>query len=187
MPQPLRLRGVNFSGTLRALTQRFGAATTARTLARVRGEAGAALREGRITPDGWYPVAWYDALLAAIEAELPREETVCRDLSRAAVTEELSTIFRVISLVATPDFALVNAMRIASTYIDGGKIAVIAAPRGTLHFRFEAFHGYTPRMWQDFAGGMEAVIDLMRLGRLSTEILASDDRSCCDIILRHRS
>lgn len=183
----LRLRGVNFSGTLRALTQRFGSAVAERVLARVPGEAGVALRARHIGAEGWYPVDWYDALLASIEAELPREATVCRDVGRAAVTEDMSTIFSALSFVATPDFALVNATRVAATYIDGGKISVLAARPGLVHFRFDGFHGYTPRMWQDFAGGMEAVIDLMRLVRLSTEITLGDDTSRCEIVLRYQA
>lgn len=180
-----RLRGLNFTGTLRALGHRHGEEIVARVRAHVPGEAGAALREGAISLTGWYPVDWYDALLATIERELPREPSVCRDLARHAVAEDLATIFRALSFVASPDFALVNATRAASMYFDGGTISVIDARPGVLHFRFVGYDGFTPRIWQDFVGGMEAVIDLLRLTRLPTEILAHEDLSRCDVVLRY--
>lgn len=152
----------------------------------MRGEAGEALRRGAITAIGWYPVAWYDALLEAIELELPDEPDVCRELSRAAVTDDLSTVLRALSFVAAPDFAIVNATRVASMYWDGGRISVLDASPTRLHFRFEGYEGFTPRIWRDWIGGIDAVIDALRLERLSTEVLLGGDTSRCEVVVRYR-
>ncbi|AKF07165.1 hypothetical protein [Sandaracinus amylolyticus] len=189
--QERRLKGVNFHGTLRALERRYGDDVLARVRARVEGPGGVALRDGEVVTNGWYPASWYDALLASIEREIPSrasDEGVCRELSRAAVVEDFSTLFRVISLVVSPRSALVNATRIVSRYVDGGRITVIDAREGHIHFAFDEFHGYTRRMWDDFLGGIEAVIDLMRLTRLPSRVISGgqDGDARFEVVIRYQ-
>lgn len=181
----LRTRGLNFTGTLGAVARRYGRATAERVAARVEGEAGELLRQRAFATTRWYSVEWYDQLLEAIERELPNEPDVCREISRAGATEDLNTIFKAISFVASPDFALVNATRVASMYFDGGRISVLDARPGRIHFRFEAFHGFTRRLWADFVGGMEAVIDLLNLERLPTEVVLDADTTRCEVVIRY--
>lgn len=182
-----RLKGVNFHGTLRALARRYGVDVQERVRARIAGPGGAALRDGAIVSNGWYEASWYDALLAAIEAEVP-EPGVCRALSRAAVVEDFSTLFRVISLVVSPNSALANATRVLTRYVDGGNIRVVEAREGHVHFVFDDFHGYTRRMWEDFLGGVEAIVDLMRVERLPTRVLGGggDGDSRFAIVIRYQ-
>jgi hypothetical protein len=142
-----KLRGVNFHGTLRALEKKHGPERASMVRQRVAGEAGEAMRTGAIVTAGWYPASWYDALLAAVEQEFPGERWICRELSHAAVREDFATIFKVISLIVSPNSALLNATRIVGRYVDGGKITVLAARDGEVHFLFEEFHGYSRRMW----------------------------------------
>ncbi len=183
-----KLKGVNFHGTLRALAKAHGAEKLALVRARVKGEPGQALRDGAILTGGWYPASWYDALLSAIEDELPTDRTACRDLARAAVVEDFSTLFRVISLVVSPNSALVNATRIAGRYVDGGKITVVHAKEGEIRFLFEDFHGYTRRMWEDFMGGIEAVLDLMKVQRLPSRVLGGgvDGAGRLELVVRYQ-
>lgn len=181
----LRTRGLNFTGTLGAVARRYGRATAERVAARVQGEPGDLLRDRAFATTRWYPVEWYDQLLEAIERELPDEPEICREISRAGTTEDLHTIFRAISFVASPDFALVNATRVASMYFDGGRISVVDARPGRLHFHFDAFHGFTRRLWADWVGGMEAVIDLLGLERLPTEVSIDADHSRCEVVIRY--
>lgn len=182
-----RLKGVNFHGTLRALGRRHGASVEERVRARIAGPGGAALRDGAIVSNGWYDASWYDALLAAIEAEVP-EPRVCRELSRAAVFEDFSTLFRVISFIVSPNSALTNATRVLTRYVDGGNIRVVDARDGHIHFAFDEFHGYTRRMWDDFLGGVEAIVELMRVERLPTRVLrgGGDGDSHFEIVIRYQ-
>lgn len=179
-----RLKGVNFHGTLRALERRSGAEALARVRAGVGGEGGAALRDGGIVTNGWYPASWYDAVLVAIEAEHPGQRGILRDLSRSAVVDDFSTIFRLISLVMSPERALSNATRVMARYVDGGKVTVLEAKEGMIHFAFDEFHGYTPRMWDDFVGGIEGVLEMMRVQRLPTKLIGGDGARA-EVILRY--
>lgn len=172
-----RLKGVNFHGTLGALERRFGPAVRARVLARVAGEAGEGLRTGAVVTGGWYPASWYDALLSAIEAELPEESDVVRRLSYDAVQHDFKTLFRVVSLVASPAWALDGTTRILTRYVQGGRATMRASSEGLYHVRFDDFHGYTGRMWTDFVAGIEGVLDLMKVTRRPTEIVAGGGES----------
>lgn len=181
------MRGVNFSGMLRALRRRFGDEATARVIAGVGAEIGVQIREERIAIAEWYPVSSYDALLASIERELPEVERAIRDLSRAQVVDDLSGLFRALTLVVSPDFALVNASRAAALYWDGGRISVVRADAETLHFRFTGFDGFTRRCWEDFVGGVEGVMEAMGLAPRETRVLPGEHLSDCDVIVRYRT
>jgi hypothetical protein len=183
-----KLKGVNFHGTLRALERKYGAEALAAVKRRVPGEAGAALRSGAVVTAGWYPASWYDAVLVAIEEQLPTQRGVIRELAHDAVTDDFSTLFKVISIIVSPHSALTNATRIVGRYIDGGKITVLESREGLVHFRFEEFHGYTTRMWEDFVGAMEAIVDLTRVQRLPTKIVAGGkDGPTLEVLLRYQA
>lgn len=185
-PVETRLKGVNFHGTLGALERRFGAAAVANVKARTTGDAGEALRTGAIVTGGWYPAGWYDALLGAIEAEHATVPRIVRELSYDAVTQDFKTLFRVVSLIASPAWALDGTSRIMTRYVQGGRVTVLASTEGTFHVRFDDFHGYTRRMWEDFVAGLEAVIDLMRVTRHPTKIVAGGgDGPSIEVIIRY--
>lgn len=185
-PPEARLKGVNFHGTLGALERRFGKDVVERVKARARGDGGDALRTGAIVTGGWYPAHYYDALLEAIELELPSERGLAHDLSYDAVTNDFQTLFRFVSVVAKPEWALQGATRVMTRYIEGGRVDVRETREGMVHLAFSEFHGYTKRMWEDWVAGLEAVIDMMRVRRLPTKIVSGGgDSSACEIIIRY--
>lgn len=174
--QERKLKGINFHGTLGALERTHGKDVRVRVEARVDGECGDALRHKAIVAGGWYPASWYDALLRAIEAEVPGKG-VCRELSKLAVMNDFSTLFKIVSLIASPETALKNAMRISQRYVDGGKITLVRAEWNEMHIKFDEFYGYTARMWEDFIGGMEGILTLMKLDLLPHKILSGGGNS----------
>jgi len=181
-----RLKGVNFHGTLGALERRFGKDAVARVKARMKGEGGESLRNGGVVSGGWYPASHYDSLLLAIEEEYPSVRGIVADLCRDAVTQDFQTLFRVVSLIATPEWALSGASRVMTRYIENTRVEVKESREGQVHFRFDDFYGYTPRMWEDFVAGIEAVLDLMRIRRLPAKVLAGGrDEPFLEIIIRY--
>lgn len=184
--QEARLKGVNFHGTLGALERRFGKEAVERVKQRTRGDGGDALRTGAIVTGGWYPAHYYDALLEAIELEFPAVRGIVHDLSYEAVTNDFQTLFKVVSLVARPEWALQGASRVMTRYVEGGHVEVREAREGLVHFQFSDFHGYTRRMWEDFVAGLEAVIDMMRVRRLPTKIVSGGTETpSCEVVIRY--
>lgn len=167
----LRLKGVNFRGTLAALERREGASARSRVIEAVPGACGDALRTGEIVAGGWYPASWYATLLSTIDSVIGGGETYVRSLSRDAVKDDFQTLFRVISLVVSPDSALKNAVRVLGRYVEGGRTQVLEARPGYVHFRFDDFYGYTRLMWADFQGGTEGVLACMKLRDVTCEIV----------------
>ena len=181
-----RVKGVNFHGTLGALERRFGKSVLERVKARTKGDGGHALRTGAIVTGGWYPAHYYDALLEAIELELPTVPGLAHDLSYDAVTNDFQTLFRFISLVATPEWALQGATRVMTRYVEGGRVDVRESREGLVHLSFSGFHGFTKRMWEDWLGGLESVIDMMRVRRLPTKIVSGGgESSTCEVVIRY--
>lgn len=162
MPE-VKLKGVNFRGTLGALERLAGKDTVARTLAATGGPAGEALRVGEVVAGGWYPASWYAALLEAIETTTGKGPEFIRECSREAIRADFATIFKVISLFISPERALDNATRVMARYYDGGKLSVQEAREGFIRFRFDEYVGLDHRMWEDIAGGMEGVLISMRV------------------------
>lgn len=171
MAHQRKLKGINFTGTLDALARVHGSVARERVEQRVRGEAGEAIRMGAIVASGWYPAAWYAALLDAIVAETHGDDNTVRKLSRDAVKADFSTLFRIVRLFMTPQKALQQSMRISSRYIDGGEIEVVEAGTGSIHYRFREYHGYTRRMWWDFVGGIEGVLETMGAKNIASRMV----------------
>ena len=182
----MRLKGVNFRGILRSVERRFGAAGRDRVLAAVAGEGGQALRAGEVVAGGWYPPAWYDALLAAVQQTFP-EPNILRTLAHDSIRDDFSTIFKIMSLIATPESALRNATRIMRLYVDGGSIRVISSQEGATRYRFEGYTGFTARMWDEFTGGMEGVLRMMKVRPLPSRIIdgGKDGDGFYEVLLRY--
>jgi hypothetical protein len=182
----VRLKGVNFRGTIRAVERRFGVPGRDRLLAAVRGPAGDALRAGEVLPGGWYPPDWFDALLDAAERTFPGPNLL-RTLAHDAIRDDFTTIFKVLSIIATPESALRNATRIMARYVEGGRIRVISSQEGAVRYRFEDYGGFTARMWDEFTGGMEGILDLMKVRRLPSKTIdgGKDGDGFYEVLLRY--
>lgn len=119
-----------------------------------------------------------------------------RALSCDAVKSDFSTLFKLLKLVATPAFALTNATRVMSRYYDGGgRISVMEARDGYIHYRFDGYVGFTPRIWEDVVGGMEGVVEMLDVfprgeagntSRHPLEVRGTRDESR-DVILVYRA
>lgn len=159
MSTELLLKGINFRGVILAIEREHGEPRCARVLSRIPSPAGDSLRNGEVVAGGWYPASYYDALLKAAE----EEALDVRKLATAAIVHDFSTLFRLFSFLISPEFALKNTVKVLNRYVQGGKVTVVDARQGRVHFRFEEFFGYTPRMWEDFLGGLDAIFQLMKV------------------------
>lgn len=166
----VRSKGTNIRGVLSSLKRAYGDVLHAEVLRSIEGELGEALRHGAIVSSGWYPIAWHDETLAAIEAALPFEQNPIRKLTYDSVKRDFQTIFRVVSLVASPTFALPTATKVMARYYDGGRLSIPEARDGRVRFVFEDYFGFTRRLWDDVHGGLEGVVDLMGVERLPFEV-----------------
>lgn len=183
-----KLKGTNFTGTLAALERLHGRATREAVERRVPGDAGECLRTGALLPSGWYPASWYDALLSTIADTAGATPSRVRDIAREAVRADFQTLFRVVRIFLSPQRALQQSLRVSRRYIDGGDIEIVEAERGIVHYRFREYHGYTGLMWQDFMGGVEAVLELAGAEELTSRVISGgeDGDSELEVVFRWR-
>ena len=182
----MRSKGTNFHGLLESVERSRGKDARARLIASVEGELGDALRHGAILTGGWYPIAWHDAILRALEETFPGEPHIIREVTGQAVRKDFETLFKVVRLVATPAFALTNATRVMARYFDGGRVSVLEAREGRIHFRFDDYVGFTPRIWEDVIGGMEAVIGMLDVAHQPFDVRGTRNESR-DVIVVYRA
>lgn len=184
MPGPgeaVRARGVSFRSLLVQLERRGGRPLVERVLAGIGGEVEHALRTGAVVANAWYPVGWYDALLASAE----REGAGARALVHEGVAHDFRTIFKVVSLVVSPKSALTNAVKVMARYWDGGRVAVPDARDGLVRFVFDGYVGFTPRAWEGVAGGIEAVLALLGAQQVSVDVRPATGGARCEITARY--
>jgi hypothetical protein len=167
-----RLKGINFVGTLKALERARGVEVRRAVEAHVAGDAGEALRTGAVVANGWYPASWYAALLASIVHVTNEGEGFVASLARDAVRADFQTLFKIVRLFISPQFALEQSLRVSRRYIDGGEIEIVGASTGHVHYRMSEYHGYTRLMWRDFVGGIEGVLETMGCRELTAHIRA---------------
>lgn len=185
MPDPIKLKGINFSGYLGAYEREFGAERRSALEASVAEPLRSALANREILASGWYPVAWYDALLAGVEGDVAGEEEV-RRIGGLAVEHDFRTLFRLVRLFLKPQFTLKQTVRISARYFDGGDVEVIAAEEELIHYQFRNYHGFTQRIWWDFTGGIEAVLRSLDCKDIRRRVVSGGTGADLEVVFRWR-
>ena len=96
------------------------------------GSSGPAMRARPIAAGDWYPYDAYSALLQAIDREVGREDlSLMPTLGRFAARQDLSGVFKVISVLASIPRILQASSIFWSRYCDGGsfEITLLVKPR----------------------------------------------------------
>ncbi len=154
----VKLKGQAFRGLCGALRQRHGDAVHERVLAAMPGEAGQALRYGSIVAGGWYPIAWYRELHAAIQQTLGKDPETPRQLSRLATKNDINGVYRFVLSFLSPGALLSQWPRIWGLYCDGGKITTTPQEAG-VQLEFSGCIGHDRLIWLDLSGGIEAMLE----------------------------
>jgi hypothetical protein len=86
----------------------------------------------------------------------------------------------------SPNAALKNGLKAMARYWEGGRIELVEAHEGYAHYLFDDYVGFTPRIWDDVYGGIEAVMDMMEIVRAPIETRApSADHRRREVIVRY--
>jgi hypothetical protein len=70
-------------------------------------------------------------------------------------------------------------------YYDGGRLSVVEAREGFVHFRFDDYHGFTSRVWEDVHGGLAGILDLLGVIREPFDVLGAQGAKA-EIIARYK-
>jgi hypothetical protein len=152
-------KGSNFIGLLRALDALKGLDARDRVLAAMPESASSPIRLGQVVMMGWYPVAWYAELHAAVHACFHEGPTMARKLSHHATTTDISSIHRFIASMLSVQTVFGQTHRLMGLYWKGGTIERLEITDGKARLRFHGWPGFSALIWEDLMGGIEAVLD----------------------------
>ena len=166
-PPAASAKGSNFVGLLRAIEKRHRAAAVQPVLEAVEGDAGSALRQGQVLSMGWYPVAWYADLHAAVDRTFGGGANGARSLGYEATSSDFGSVHRLVASMPgqrQPDLSIETIFgqthRLMGLYWKGGSIERMELRTGFARLRFGNWHGFTRLVWEDLMGSIEAVLNL---------------------------
>jgi hypothetical protein len=154
----LSIKGVAVRQLLDTYEEMRGKPFREDVIAATPGPAGEALRVGGIIAAGMVPMEWYRAVLTTA-AELSRGGVAfTRDVGRRSAERDIGTIHRMVFRLMSPDLMSRQIPRLLGLYFDGGRGVVESREPGRLRIRFTEMHGFDALVWNDFFGGIEAML-----------------------------
>ena len=152
-------KGSNFTGLLKALEALHGADARERVFAELPEHVAEPLRFGQVVVVGWYPVTWYAELHAAVDRCFHEGAGLARKMSHYATSADIGSIHRFIASMLSVETVFGQTHRLMGLYWKGGRIERLEIAPGRARVRFEGWPGFTPLIWEDLMGGMEAVLE----------------------------
>jgi hypothetical protein len=176
-------KGSNFIGLLRALEDLRGTENARRCVAAVSPHV-EGLAYGQVVAVGWYPIAWYVALHAAIAETLGTGPELARQLGRAATLRDFTTIHRLVISLLSAETVAGHAPRLMALYFRGGTAQRVRVETGSARVRFDGWKGFSPLVWEDIMGGMEAVLTVVKARNPKARALGPLDAESVEIEVR---
>jgi hypothetical protein len=153
----IHAKGSNFVGLLKALDDLHGLAARERVFDAMPEEVASALRFGQVVVMGWYPVDWYAQLHAALDHCFHGGPALARKLSYHSTRTDISGMHRFIASMLSVETVFGQSHRLMGLYWKGGTIERPEITPGRARVRFVGWTGFTPLIWEDIMGGMEAI------------------------------
>jgi hypothetical protein len=157
----MELKGAAFFGTLTCVEKLHGAAVRAAVMKALPPALEEKLRTRVMVVGGWYPSAWYRDLMAAVRTQLHTEAEL-RALGRASAELDMTTLYRALFRVVSPERLARNSDRVLGTFYRGDfKVTVVEVTKGLARVDFEGFHGIDKWLWLDAIAGFELVFEMV--------------------------
>jgi hypothetical protein len=154
--KPPCVKGFAFETTLRELSALRGAGVAHTVHDRLAPE----LRDGGILANGWYPLAWYRAMLGAMREVTREGPELMRLLGHRAVHTDLSTIHRTVLKLLSPKKITEIGGRYFRRVYDTGSMTVVSEDATRITARFADCAGFDRNMWLEVSGSIEGFVEL---------------------------
>jgi hypothetical protein len=168
----VRTKGIAFRAFLTTLERLRGSDSVEATLAALPPEISGPLRLGEVVASGWYPVAWYRELHAAMNRACGETGF---DLSRRIGIEstiaDFRGIYRLLLRVVSSETLVSQAPKLFKMFFDGGEVAMIETAKGFGVIEFSGWHGFDRAIWSDVAGAVEGVLVARRAFDVRSRVL----------------
>lgn len=185
MSLEVRLKGINFIGSLESLERLRGAEVRREVEAGLEGEVGDLLRTNSLLVGGWYPASWYGEVLQRIADVTGGGDRLLREVSISAVQKDFTTLFKVVRLLFSPKSVMPQVLRVHKRYVEGGTVELAKATNDSMRVRLSDCHGFNRVMWVDYVSGIEAILQLLGCKNIVTRVVSGGgDESHMDVLVR---
>jgi hypothetical protein len=178
-------KGSNFIGVWKQVELQFGPEGARKALAHMPQEVASAIANNQVLVMGWYPVAWYAQMHAAIDTALHGGSATARKLGHDATYADFTGMHRLIGSMLTAHTVFAQSHRLMGMYWKGGTIERLELTSGYVRLRFEHFSGFTMLVWEDIMGSLEALLEVCRARYVRCRHLGAPSPSG-DIIIEAR-
>jgi hypothetical protein len=155
---PIRVKGLNLTGVLRALPKLSEAGADKQVLAALPRELREGFQYGSIVASGWYPVDWYATLHETIGTVLSKDLAFAGRIGRQTTMDDFNSVYRFVTSLLAPETVFAQSSRLMSMYFQGGEVRVEHDPlSGSAMWR--GWTGFTPRVWRDLLEATQYLIE----------------------------
>jgi hypothetical protein len=152
------VRGQAFRSIVDVLDVVLGAGAKERVLAALPTYVADAFRYHSIISSGWYPMDWYTELLRTAVSIAPGVPLLLRRLGKASSAHDMTTVHRFLLKLASPTLAISQVPRILGLYMKEHDSEQIESVPGAVRIRIR-IPGASAELWEDVAGGAEAILE----------------------------
>jgi hypothetical protein len=169
----VRAKGIAFWSFLTTLERVRGTDDHQATLAELPREISEPLRNGEVVATGWYPIAWYRELHAAMNRACRQEGfELSHRIGRDSALADFRGIYRLLLRVVSSEMLVSQAPRLFRLYFEGGNVAMAETGKGLGVIEFSGWHGFDRAMWSDVTGGIEGVLVARRAANVRHRVLS---------------
>lgn len=181
-----RVRGLAFETTLGEVRRLRGYATADAVVALLLSRGAEVVGSGATLANGWYPIAAYRELLAAIREVTGEGPELIRLIGHGAVRADIPRLYhRILHALSPKTIAQLGARYFPRIY-DTGAFSVVSEGEGRIEARFVDCHGFDRNMWVEVSGSIEAFVELAGVREVSVRITdgGRENESTATIIAR---
>ncbi len=168
----VRTKGIAFRGFLTTLARLRGSDSVEATIAELPPEVARAIRLGEVVATGWYPVAWYRELHAAMNRAC--RETgfeLSRRIGLESTIADFRGMYRLLLRVVSSETLVAQAPRLVGMFFDGGEVAMVETGTGFGVIEFTGWHGFDRAVWADMTGAVEGVLVARRAFDIRSRVI----------------
>ncbi len=168
----MQVKGLAFRTVLECLQDLRGSEAVERALEQLPSELRDALRYRAVVPGGWYSVAWYRALLAAIADSTGEGPALIREIGRTAPEKDLNGVYRTLLKLLSPATIFKLYAALFSKYYSAGELDVEHASERQLRVRVSQCRGFDSNMWVEIFGSARRLLELSGAKNVQMRIAA---------------
>jgi len=154
-----KVKGVAFRSVLACLEQLRGAAFVEASMGRLAADQAHMLRY-TIVQTGWYPIALYRALWAAIVSETPGDYELVRAIGGATIRRDVGGVYRVLFKVLSIETLITLSSKLFPYYYDTGRLSNERVSANCIRSTYEGCIGFDRIMWEELAGSSSELIEM---------------------------